>query len=299
MKKTFLILMTKLLFLLIFCISLLSCGKNETYNPEQKIKRIYEGSYDGTKKLKQEWTWGNDRLVKIDFYGFYNEDIFLRNTEYYTYEDNELVKVKDNEGYFKISYKNKKYERIEYHRERVDSALATWDFTYQNNKISSVIVKYDDIKDFYVSNMEKGGFLSSLIPVSILKNLAKNDFLPSPVVFTYTYKYNGSNIKEIKFTTSEYEDFYSIHSYDSYDKMLNPFYKHIGLDNSILLPYIDMVTSKNNSLKIIEYVMDIPDRITEYSYQYNNEMFPIEVVVQNGYAFGEIESQYKRYYEYE
>ena len=300
MNKNYLQLMTKLVFLLIFCALLFSCGKDETFNPEQKIKRIYEGSYNGPKFLMQEWTWDNDRLMQIDFYDSYNEDIILRNTEYFTYEDNKLIKVENNDAYFQISYKNKKYDRIELYRKN-GYLLATWDFSYRNNKVSEIIFTDND-DYFWVSKMENEGFLSSLMPVSIMEYSSKvgekQSSSKSSEVSTITYQYSGNNITEIKWTFNEPDD-YIIYTYNSYDKMLNPFYKHIELGNR----YIEIVTSENNPGKAhmsilygLKYESD-----TEYLYQYNTDGFPIEVVVKTFTEdfYDTFIDLYKRYYEYE
>ena len=297
MNKNYLQLMTKLVFLLIFCVSLLSCGKDETFNPKQKIKRIYEGAYGGPKYLKQEWTWDNDRLMKIDFYSSDDEDIILRNREYFTYEDNKLIKVENNDAYFQISYKNKKYDRIELYRKN-GYLLATWDFSYRNNKVSKIILTDND--DYWDSKMENEGFLSFLMPVSIMEYSSKMGGKKSSSAFvtTITYQYSGNNITEIKWTLNEPDD-YIIYTYNSYDDMLNPFYKHIELESR----YIEKVTSENNPKKAHMSISSAPkyESDTDYLYQYNNDMFPIEVVVRTFTEdfFDSYIDLYKRYYEYE
>ena len=91
MKKLNLKFTTITLVLLTVCISLNSCKKAETYNPERKIKKIYTQYSDKPKYLSQEWYWDNNKLVKIDYYSFHGYDII--NTEDYIYEGNKLVKV--------------------------------------------------------------------------------------------------------------------------------------------------------------------------------------------------------------
>jgi len=52
--------MKKYLFLILaLSILFIGCEKEGVYNPNKKIKRIYEESLSGSspKRLSQEWTW--------------------------------------------------------------------------------------------------------------------------------------------------------------------------------------------------------------------------------------------------
>ena len=184
MTKTFLKFTTVAVLLFIFCVSFNSCKKDEHYNPERKIKRIYYGSENGVKYLQQEWSWDDNKLMRIDYYFGDNN---IGNTEYYTYEKNKLVKVEDVDGYFQISYSGFKYDKIEYFSKENDRFIGTWDFSYRNNKISKTVFKYDNV--FWINKITKDGFLSFLIPteiISTLENSAKSNI--EKLIMTYKYK---------------------------------------------------------------------------------------------------------------
>jgi len=140
-EKTFLKFTTITLSLLILCASFNSCQKDQAYNPEQKIKKIYiMRDIFSPKILWQEWTWDENKLMRIDYYP---DDNSLSATEYYTYEENKLIKVEDSEGYFQISYTGFKYNKIEYFKKDDNLLIASWDFSYRNNKVSKIILTYD------------------------------------------------------------------------------------------------------------------------------------------------------------
>ena len=140
-EKTFLKFTTITLSLLILCALFNSCQKDQAYNPEQKIKKIYiMRDIFSPKILWQEWTWDENKLMRIDYYP---DDNSLSATEYYTYEENKLIKVEDSEGYFQISYTGFKYNKIEYFKKDDNLLIASWDFSYRNNKVSKIILTYD------------------------------------------------------------------------------------------------------------------------------------------------------------
>ena len=298
MKKIYLQLITKLVFLLIFCVSFLSCRKDETYNPEQKIQRIYEIGYVGPKYLIQEWTWDNDRLMKIDYY----RDISLYLTEHYTYEKNKLVKVEDDDGYYKISYTHLKYKKIEYYQD--GRLIATWDFSYLNNKVSKIIFSYEN-NHFFVNQMINGRFLSSLMSkevISTLENFDKGSKSDFQTTITIKYKYTGGNIREMKLAFDDQDHSVTIF-YKSYDKEQNPFYKHIEFTNNPFTNLLNVASSKNNPIDVF-LLIELPPRISgqekfyqektyKYSYKYDNN-FPVEEEQTENDMY-----RYKRYYEYE
>ena len=313
MKRNFLKFMIVVIWLLINCISFHSCQKDEIYNPEQKIKKIYlENLRYGAfpKVLWQEWTWDSNKLMRIDYYSPNNNNI--SNTEYYTYEENKLVKVTDNYGYFQIFYNDSKYDKIEYLKKDDNFLIATWDFSYRNNKVSKIIFTYD-YSDWWINKIDQSGFLFSLIPkefITTIENSAKGHKNSSyPMVTTFTYKYNGDNIKEVKWESDEYSSITTIYKF--YDNKLNPFHKHVGLmDIAPLLHLIDVVTSKNNPVEVQKLRSQGPvaEVMSKYSYKYNKS-FPFEVEVTEitkyriGYSdityYSDTTDNYKTYYEWE
>ena len=296
------------MLLLTLCISIHSCKKeiydikqtDESYNPEQKINKIYYEEYE-QKYLTQEWTWENDKLMSIEYF---RKD-GISKLEHYNYEENKLVKVEDNGGYLQISYKNLQYDKIEYFRVNNNHLIATWIFSYINNKVYKINLTYD-YSDSLIYKMVGGGFLSSLLPsekfISMVKRSAKENGSesPYPQITTLTYRYVGNNIQEKKWTIDG-TDVCATYYYKSYDNKQNPFYKHIGLMNlSFFVQGIDMVTSQNNPLELNVSYSEVPwlNTTTTYSYKYDTTSFPIELEVIRIGPY-EAKNQYKEYYEYE
>jgi len=283
------------LVMLTICISFNSCKKDETYNPERKIKRIYYNFSDGHKYLAQEWTWDNNKLIRIDYYPMYGSDIF--NTEYFIYEESKLVKVQDDNGYYLISYKSSKYDKIEYYRNDDNLLIFNCNFTYKNNKVSKIIFT---VYDMWISKMAKDGFITFLFNKDMFSNFEQMVISSTgksffPTVSTITYKYNGDNLKEKIWEINESQRITFI--YKAYDSMKNPYYKYLGLMNHVSgFRNIEIVASKNNLLESNILDSFVPEYlgINKYSYKYEND-YPIEVDAHEMTLYG----NYKTYYEYE
>ena len=149
MKRTFLKFKTVAVVLITICVLLNSCKKEVVYNPEQRIRRIYNNA---SKDLQQEWNWKDNRLASILYYNNYGFPCI----EYYHYKNDKLVKVEDKNGYYQISYSNSRYKKIEYfnNEERI---LGTWDFSYRNNKVYQINFKYSD--SYLIDKVKESGFL--------------------------------------------------------------------------------------------------------------------------------------------
>lgn len=280
------------------CVSFYSCEK-ETYNPKQKINKIYSEMLPYfPKHLSQEWFWESNKLARIDYYFGDN----VGNTERYTYEKNKLVKVEDDDGFFIISYDGNKYKKIEYFHSYINFSYCTWDFSYTNNKISKII--YTETSQFLFFNKMETGFLSTLIPKEFISVLAEKSAKKGTeksldlYVCTFNYSYDGDNIKEI-IMAEEYEGelFTITYTYISYDKMLNPFYKYVGLAPELISA--TFVTPKNNPLEVkIIYSEDNEQQLLEYSYQYEKK-FPVEVEIKRTLVDENFSYSSKEYYEYQ
>jgi hypothetical protein len=297
-------------FIWLLCTSFYSCQKGEQwYNPERKIKRIYFESPHVYKCLSAEWTWNANKLEKIDYFDFYNGSIY--NTERYFYEDNQLIKVEDKDGYFQISYKNAKYKKIEYYWNKDNSLIAVWEFSYKNGKVSKISFWADYI-DFWVNKVSNTGFINSFITKE-MRYTVDNSVNKSPkslsheMEITFSYKYKGDNIEEMIYEEEYEEDeFVTVtHQYKSYDNMLNPYYKYLGLMNvAPRLFLMKMVTSKNNPSEIVKHSSRAYWGYEKIRYRYKyDENYPIEeeetiiLVYESGPNV--IVGQSTIYYEYE
>jgi hypothetical protein len=298
---------TALLVLLLISFALfVSCEKQYVYHPKQKIKRIYkEVPNYFPKYLSQEWTWEKNKLIKIDYYYYDN----FRFSENYYYEGDKLVKVADEEGYFQIAYNGSKNTNIQYFRDD-GKLLAVWDFSYSNNKVSKIIFSGDYMNEICCKNIESG-FVSTFIPKEIISVIAERNTnrnsakSPAQDIRTLFFTYDGDNIKEIKMELiEEGEPFYMTYTYNSYDKMLNPFYKHIGMneyESDLVGTSFHLVTSKNNALEMIFSVPNefIDKTTTTYTY---NKKFPVEVEINRSITDNSETYPFpisKIYYEYE
>jgi hypothetical protein len=297
MKKMF----VKALFalaLLNVCVSFYSCEK-ENFNPKQKIKKIYyEMLPYYPKRLVQEWTWEKNKLASIS----YISGESIANTEYYTYDKNKLIKVEDDEGYFQITYDGAKYKRIEYNR-KGGNISASWDFSYYttSNKISTII--FTEYLNF--DKKIETGFCSTLIPkefISIIdEKLAKKSAKKSgePFICTFKYAYKGDNIKKMTVEQEDSGELFTITTmYNSYDSMLNPYYKYVGLAEEQIATFF--VTSKNNPLEVRIIRSEDYERETliEYFYKYEKK-FPVEIDITRTIVDDNISYSYKEYYEYQ
>lgn len=290
-----------LLLTLLFtcCLFFFSCEK-ERYNPKQKIKEIYT-EYPGyyPKHLTEVWTWDKNQLAKIDYYSGNSID----NTEHYFYEKKKLVKVEDEEKYFEINYDGSKFKRIECYR-RNGNLLVTFDFTYTDNKISKII--YTDYYNDVYSKDGETGFFSKLISKEFAKEMLKLTKKNKPTkdgssyVYTFTYKYDGDNIKEKKMEYIDEETgvFNIIFTYKGHDNNFNPFYKYVGMPYPNEFIATDFVSSKNNPLEIHRERSEDYERelTTRYTYTYKDK-FPTEIQKEEIYEGGTIMSKY--YYEYQ
>lgn len=298
MKRTSLSAKKSLFFLLIvYCFFASSCER-EKYNPKQKIKEIYF-EYPGfyPKHLSEVWTWDKNQLAKIDYYGGNS----IINTEYYFYEKKKLIKVEDDENYFNIIYDGWKYKKIECYRKN-GTLEVTYDFTYAGSKISKIV--YTDYYNFILG--KESGFLSKLLSKEFIQEMKKLSAQNSsakegtPYIYTFTYTYDGDNIKEKKVEYIDDQDdiFNMVYTYKSYDNNLNPFYKHVGLPYPYEFIGIDLVSPKNNPVEVFrERSEDYEREVTiKYTYSYEDQ-FPVEIQEENIYEDGSLISKY--YYVYQ
>jgi len=309
-------------FLLTLGLSFSSCQKEGVYNPKQKISKIYVDIDYGDemffpKQIVQEWTWSNDKLNKVDFYGmsFYwmDDDLELENelyqTDRYFYEKNKLVKIEHGEEYYsKLSYSGSKYKKLE----SFDAHNNLWlsmDFSYEKNKISKITITQD--MDIDVDKVLKMRFLSSFIPKEFVSKVAKKseesrDDGYIKTTYTVNYSYNGDNIKDVVVQIGYLGMNMEILTtkYLAHDTKQNPYYNklEISVIEEIMFGLVT-VSSKNNPLKA-EVVYNenlggalIENVILEYTYSYVND-FPTEVIEKTTLKDG-FSNTNKLYFEYQ
>jgi hypothetical protein len=210
--------------------------------------------------------------------------------------------VEDDDGYFQITYDGAKYKRIEYNR-KGGNLSASWDFSYYttSNKISTIIfTEY--------SNFDKGietGFFSTLIPKELISIIAEKSAKKSAekseklFICTFKYAYKGDNIRKMTVEQEDLGEIFTITtSYNAYDAMLNPYYKHVGLAVEQIATFF--VTSKNNPLEVRIIRSEDYERevLVEYSYKYEKK-FPVEIEIKRTLVDENLSYSYKEYYEYQ
>lgn len=154
MRKLVLILMAALLVT-----AATSCTKDDDandgiYNPGKKIHKVYyQDSSSETKELQETWNWNGSKLESI------KSSVYL--TEYFTYEDNILVRTNDGDyEHADFTYRDGRLYKISVY---IGSELAA-DYTYiygDDNKVSEISVV------FYYDEEEEKSFEKHLNPLRL------------------------------------------------------------------------------------------------------------------------------------
>jgi len=273
-----------LLFTLAFSIFFVGCKKEGVYNPNKKIKRIYEESLSGSspKRLSQEWTWEKKQLKKIDYYW----DNQISYTENFSYDNkNRLIRIEDysyGERY-EIKYDKDGVSKIEYYADNV--LLGFYEFKYEKSKVVKItITEYDD-EDYYKKTTKPESFISMILPIKEVKDRIRSKNTKGNYVYYFEFEYDGNNLSKMKEIDGSWIDEYT---YENYDKKSNPFYSNVY--------FISEGFSKNNVGKVINrFDSNITTR--EYEYTYDGK-FPTEVTMKYTGPVGST-LVYRTYYEYE
>jgi hypothetical protein len=276
--------MKKYLFLILaLSILFIGCEKEGVYNPNKKIKRIYEESLSGSspKRLSQEWTWEKKQLKKIDYYS----DNQISYTENFSYDNkNRLIRIEDysyGERY-EIKYDKDGVSKIELY---IDNELyQIMNFKYDRNKIveiSVTVIEIDNSKILVSKSNKPESFISMILPIKEVKDRIRSKNTKGNYVKYFEFEYDGNNLSKMKEIDGSWIDEYT---YENYDKKSNPFYSNVYS--------ISEGFSKNNVGKVINRW-----ETREYEYTYDGK-FPTEVTMKYTGSGGST-SVYRTYYEYE
>lgn len=235
------------------------------YNPGKKIKKVYvsdEYSYP-VKELEEVWHWNGNLLTSIDYYDngqvYYNEN--------YIYDGNRLSRIEmANHSYYSSQYSDFEYEgNLLKSINRKGSGnwgtfIETFMFEYQDDKISK-----------------------------INQNFSSSDPNANEVVL-YELSWTGDNVRSIITRTGNGASYAALR-YDTKENPLCGFYT-IKYDECIL-----SCLSKNNIVSV-DATGGEDDVLIGYVYEYDNEGFPIAIVIHYYYDKEEQHTEY-RFYEYE
>lgn len=124
--------------------------QNGEFNPGKKIRKIYI-SYKSNQEplLSEEWHWNGNKLRSIDHYRIIDDESILAYAykEEFTYNGNHISRID-----YKNTDQNRYYYTLfEYEGDCLKSAMfssttkgtTTYEFMYQNEKISQIIRHYD------------------------------------------------------------------------------------------------------------------------------------------------------------
>lgn len=268
-------------FVIYFSIFFVGCKKEGVYNPNKKIKRIYEESLSGSspKRLSQEWTWEKKQLKKIDYYW----DNQISYTENFSYDNkNRLIRIEDysyGERY-EIKYDKDGVSKIELY---IDNELyQIMNFKYDRNKIVEVsVIEIDNSKILVSKSNKPESFISMILPIKEVKDRIRSKNTKGNYVYYFEFEYDGNNLSKMKEIDGSWIDEYT---YENYDKKSNPFYSNVYS--------ISEGFSKNNVGKVINRW-----ETREYEYTYDGK-FPTEVTMKYTGPGGST-SVYRTYYEYQ
>jgi hypothetical protein len=207
-------------------ISFSSCEKEGIYNPKRKISKIYVEAKTIEKYLVEEWSWDDNKLVKIEFPNRVNpEDDSYQLFEY----DGNLISTVTNSDGTKIifTYSGKELTNVKY--TFGDEILEDYEIIHSKNKISKIIItrNYDYLRNYDI----KFSPLYFLFPrhiADVMQNKRMEDSSLKSIsefskVTTITLTWDGNNPQKITEESMEYFGQYFLYLEFNYDKNYSPF----------------------------------------------------------------------------
>lgn len=280
MKKT-----TTLFMTLLLATAITSCNKDGVYNPKEKIDKIYVDAGSG-KYLSEDWTWDNKQLKTINYY---DSDGTINHTETFTYSDNRLSQV-DNQEYgetVKYTYDKRHLHQASFYNNNV--LYMTCLFEYADNKLSDIKVT-TTIADKSLNTTGAANPLNYVLPkqsLEFIKNVLNENPARGSVSFEIDFAWDGNNISEIEIELDEHTALYAF----EYDDKLNPFRNFLGSDLEETLYGHGVYKSKNNvvAYTLIEAIMGYSFTESHYiSYTYDGR-FPATRTIDNVIEYFEYE----------
>ena len=240
MKKT-----TLFMTLLLSTIVISSCNKKDgVYSPKEKIDKIYVDSGSG-KYLSEDWTWDNKQLKTINYY---DTDGTIDHTEVFSYTDNRLSQVDNNEHGETVKYT---YDKRHLHQAsfyKNNSLYMSCIFEYEDGKLSDIKVTTTEA-DKGVNAKSTSNPLKHFLPKQSLESIdkvIKENPTRGSVSFEIDFAWDGQNISEIAINMgNELSERY----FFEYDDKLNPFRNFLGSDLEESLIGHGNYKSKNNVTK--------------------------------------------------
>ena len=240
--------------------------KEYTSQDHQNWELTYEGNCDSA--LLNEYIYENGQLVTINYYTYsgalqqkltmtYSEEGIVTRINEHSYDDF----GNDYAYHYDLLYDNELLTRIEYYYTENNHMISTYDLSYINNKLNTVIRT-----DLYSDKS------ASITPRKNRFNLFErlNDNR-SELNYTYVYEitWTGDNITQVRETGDDFEIFIS---YD-YDNKINPYNENTALI-AISFAWLDFASLSKNNVTYYAYAQFF--NVTS-SYNYDDN-YPIEQV---------------------
>lgn len=237
-----------------------SCKKDESYNPKQKISTIevaqsilsetlvngvvqYSESGAIPRSLAERWNWDGDVLTSITYYDTEGNS----SEEKFEYDGKKLKAITNSEGRCELIYSKDKLTSVEY-LDKSGNREQLYEMTYEKDKISKISDTHYD-KSHHAEAPVVRSVLRFILPNGnveavngTLAKLSAHGIKGEEHWRDIYFHWNGDNISSIEIDALNGNRFTTTYAYDNYD---NPYYR---LMNFASLPFSSMF-SKNNIVK--------------------------------------------------
>lgn len=126
---------------ILLVVSAVSCKKESLglFMPQKKIDKIYVKSNSGN-VLRQEWSWNNGLLMKIDHY--MSNGKVIDYTEEFTYNGSRIVSVSARDERLDYYYEGEKLSRIEYSLK--NAYKETYELVYGKSAVDKILITVEE-----------------------------------------------------------------------------------------------------------------------------------------------------------
>ncbi|MCQ2286357.1 MAG: hypothetical protein MJZ76_05740 [Bacteroidales bacterium] len=268
----------------IFVLGMTSCHKEGTFNPSQKIEKVYvekDGGDVQAKYLSEEWEWDGNLLESITHYNSKGDKIYVGN---YSYDKKKRLTCIDENNGTKINYTyDGKY-------------LTAIEYTYNGKTLSKATIEHDGKKiskittTSYDTKANMAHALRFFVPEESIAQFeaaeakAKNQVKGGSSTTIMNLTWNGKNVSAVELISELNGNTSSETTVYAYDNCKNPIYNFLDED------YFGV--SKNNIIEQASAAYSIT-----YTYDYDKHDYPVKKSWKTSTWGGEIVTS--NYYEYE
>lgn len=284
------------------------------FNPSKKIyKYYYWDNYDELKRLGEVWHWDENRLSSIDDM---NSNGSVARSFYYSYGNDRLVRIDYSNSYTSFQYSNGRLIKVSmYYYDELESEFS---FSYgSNGKVDVISGKYYDSKktsrgifspmDIILPEQFAGSIDRSRERREAKRGSKEDGIETITIKLTWTGDNVTKYVMEDEYSEGEFSEVLTAQMTASYDNRPNPKWGFMG--RRFIGESIEVYYSKNNVTKYtyteheIEYengVLDGDHSSTHegsLTYQYDDDDYPVVVTETEVSSSGNTNTS-KYYYEY-